>query len=137
MQRIDTEIMRRAAFAAFLLIGLFLAGATQSLAQTASIGGEWDAEMSTPGGIRSFKIVFVADGEKLTGTVKRSAGDVPLSGTIKGNDLQFSYSVSYNGNELTLSMTGKLDGDKIAGMVFFGESGQSDSWSAKRAAAAK
>ena len=88
--------------------------------------------MNTPGGVRNFKLVFTVDGEKLTGTVKRAAGDVPLVGTIKGSDLQFAYSIKYGDGDLTISMTGKVDGDSISGTVSFGESGQQDEWSAKR-----
>ena len=121
-------------FGAILIIGFAFVGAGSAFAQTDSVAGEWDATFSTPGGTSNFKIVFEVDGEKLTGTVKRTSGDRPLEGTIKGNDLQFSYNIVYNGNTLTLSYTGKKDGDKISGLVFFGESGQSSDWSAKRAA---
>lgn len=131
-QRMGNTILRRVLTGAILTLGLVLTGASSAFAQTDSVAGEWDAAFSTPGGVSNFKIVFVVDGEKLTGTVKRSSGDRPLEGTIKGNDLQFSYSILYNGNTLTLSMTGKLEGDKINGLVFFGESGQSSDWSAKR-----
>lgn len=115
-----------------LLIGFALANSNQTMAQTKTIAGEWDAAMSTPGGVRNFKIVFKVEGEELTGTVKRPNGDVPLVGTVKGEDIQFSYTVKYNNNDLTISMTGKISGDSIAGIVFFGESGQQDDWSAKR-----
>ena len=120
--------------AAVLFAGFAFAGAGSAYAQTDSVAGEWDAMFTTPGGTSNFKIIFEVDGEKLTGTVKRSSGDRPLEGTIKGNDLKFSYSIFYNGNALLLSYTGKRDGDKISGLVFFGESGQSSDWSATRAA---
>lgn len=116
----------------FLLIGLFIVCAGQANAQSSSIAGEWDAAMNTPGGVRSYKVVFKVDGEKLTGTVKRAGGDVPLEGTIKGKDVKFSYAVQYNGNNLTISIEGKLEGDTINGTVSFGESGQQDNWSAKK-----
>ena len=116
-----------------LAIGLFFAGG-KLMAQTSTVTGEWDAAMNTPGGVRNFKIVFKADGEKLTGTVKRTAGDVPLEGTIKGNDVQFAYTINYNGNDLTISMTGKLDGDSIKGTVSF-NGGSEEEWTAKRAVA--
>ena len=45
--------------------------------------------MNTPGGVRSFRILFKQDGEKLTGTVKREAGDAPLEGTVTGNNVKF------------------------------------------------
>ena len=120
---------------AVLGFGFLLFGANQTHAQTTTIAGEWNAAMNTPGGVRNFKLVFTVDGEKLTGTVKRASGDVPLEGTIRGNDLQFAYSIRYNDNDLTISMTGKLDGDTIKGTVSFGESGQQDEWSAQRVVA--
>ena len=127
------KIFKSIFFGAILIVGFAFAGAGNTFAQSDSVAGEWDAMFSTPGGTSNFKIVFEVDGEKLTGTVKRSSGDRPLEGTVKGNDLQFSYSIVYNGNTLTLSYTGKRDGDKINGLVFFGESGQSSDWSATRA----
>ena len=116
-----------------LAVGLFFAGGNL-MAQSSTVAGEWDAAMNTPGGVRNFKLVFKADGEKLTGTVRRAAGDVPLEGTIKGTDVQFNYTINYNGNDLTISMTGKLDGDTIKGTVSF-NGGSEEEWSAKRAVA--
>ncbi len=136
-QLTGNQVMLRMIMTAFFGLGLLLAGANQTTAQTASIAGEWDAAMNTPGGVRNFKLVFTVEGEKLTGTVKRAAGDVPLVGTVKGNDIEFIYTVTYNGNNLTISMTGKLEGETINGTVSFGESGQSDNWSATRTPAPK
>ncbi len=97
-----------------------------------TIAGEWNASMNTPGGARAFGLVFKVDGEKLTGTVKRDAGDVPLEGTVKGKTVTFSYSVNYNGNALLLTMTATVAGDTMKGTVSFG--GQADDdFSATRA----
>ncbi len=106
-----------------------------AFAQSAAVAGEWDAAMNTPGGTRNFKIKFKVDGDKLTGEVGRDTGSLPLTGTVKGNDIQFSYTVKYNDNDLVLTMTGKVDGDNIAGTVSFGGMAE-DSWSAKRAGGA-
>lgn len=122
---------------------LFAAGS--SVAQSASVAGEWDASMNTPGGARPFKMVLKVDGEKLTGTVKRSDGEYPLTGKIKGADIAFDYTVQLGGNDLTLSYTGKVKGDSISGTVSFGnlvtdpnsEGQAGGSWSAKRTPAAK
>ena len=111
---------------------MFSAGAA---AQT-SVAGEWDAVFNTPGGPRPFKLILKVDGEKLSGTAKRSSGDVPITGTIKGSDISFSYTISYNGNSVTLSYTGKVEGDSMSGTVYFNENA-SDSWGAKRAVAKK
>jgi hypothetical protein len=134
LQKSDGKIIRKALIFAILFAGFAFAGASLTFAQTKSVAGEWDAAMTTPGGVSNFKLIFKADGEKLTGTVKRASGDVPLEGTIKGQDLDFSYTIEYGGRSLTMSLTGKLAGDSISGLVFFGESGQSSDWTAKRVA---
>jgi opacity protein-like surface antigen len=116
-----------------LFLALVAATATMTTAAAAqSIAGQWDAAMSTPGGVRNFKIDFQVSGDTVTGTVHRSAGDVPLRGTIKGNLLKFSYTIDYNGNDLVLTMTVTVDGDTMKGTVDFGGAAE-DEFSAKRA----
>jgi len=99
-----------------------------------SIAGEWDASINTPGGARSFKIVFQVNGDTLTGTVKREAGDVPLFGTVKGSAVRFSYTVNYNGNPLELTITATVAGDSMKGAVDFAGAAEDEFW-AKRATA--
>ena len=117
----------------FLTVAMSLTALTTAAAQ--SVAGEWDASMNTPGGPRPFKIVFVQEGEKLTGTVKRASGDVPLDGTIKGNEVKFRYMINYNGNPLAMTMTATLAGNALTGTVDIGGQMQ-DEFAAKRAAAA-
>lgn len=128
--------MKKVIFASIFAIGLTLLGAGSPAAQSTSVAGEWDAVFNTPGGPRPFKLILQVDGEKLTGTAKRSNGDVPITGTIKGNNITFSYTVSYNDNNLTLIYTGTVKGDSMSGVVAFNETA-SDEWSAKRTPAAK
>ncbi len=127
--------MKRAFVSIVFAVGMLLIGAGLTAAQT-SVAGEWDGAFETPGGARPFKLVLKAEGEKLTGTAKRSSGDVPITGTIKGSDIAFSYIISYNGNDLTMSFSGKVTGDSMSGSVSFG--GQaSETFTAKKAAPAK
>ena len=128
--------MKNLIIMAVMALGLIFVGAGQMAAQSSLIAGEWDAAMNTPGGVRNFKIIFKVDGEKLTGTVKRADGDLPLQGTIKGSDLSFVYTIQYNGHDLEMDMTGKVSGDAISGSVSFGGQGDAE-WSAKRSPAAK
>ena len=123
--------MKKIILPTLFAIGLVLFGAGSVSAQTASVAGEWDAVYNTPGGPRAFKLVFAVDGEKITGTAKRSNGDVPLTGTIKGDDIRFNYTINYNGNSVVLSFIGKVKGDAMGGTIYFNESA-SDEWSAKR-----
>ena len=115
------------------MLGLALLLSADTSAQK-SVEGEWDAVFNTPGGPRPFKLVLKVDGEKLTGTAKRSSGDVPVAGTIKGTDISFNYTINYNGNAVTLTYTGKVNGDSMGGTVMFNETA-GDEWSAKRSAA--
>lgn len=125
--------MKKVIFFTFIALGLALIFAGLTSAQT-SVAGEWDAVFNTPGGPQPLKLILKVDGEKLSGTAKRSRGDVPLTGTIKGEDITFSYTIDYNGNSVTLTFNGKVKGDSMGGSVSFNDSA-SDEWSAKRAAA--
>ena len=116
---------------ALFLAALGFALAPGSLAQAQSVAGEWDATYNTPGGPRSFKIVFVVQGDSLKGTVKRAAGDSPLAGTIKGDVVQFTYTIEYNGNALDIGISAKVEGDTMTGRVNFGGAAE-DEFSAQR-----
>ena len=127
--------MKKTLLSAFFVLGFAFVFAGSASAQT-SVAGDWDAVFNTPGGPLPLKLILKVDGEKLTGTAKRSRGDVALTGTIKGEDIIFSYTIDYNGNPITLTFTGKVKGDSMSGSVSFnGEA--SDDWSAKRSTAEK
>ena len=121
--------MKKTLFAG-LLFSLTLIFSASASAQK-SVAGEWDATFNTPGGPQMLKLVLKVDGEKLSGTAKRSRGDVALTGTIKGDDITFSYTVEYNGNAITVTFTGKVKGDTMGGAVSFNDTA-GDDWSAKR-----
>ena len=108
-------------------------GAAQLSAQ--SIAGDWNANYNSPGGPIAFKIAFMVDGEKLTGTVKRTAGDSPLTGTVKGDSVRFSYTIKYGDNDLLLTIIAKVTGGTaMKGSVDFAGQAQ-ESFEAKKASA--
>jgi hypothetical protein len=118
-----------------LLLSLALSLAAVSAVSAQSLTGEWDGAMNTPGGLRTFKLLFRQEGEKLTGTVKRESGDVPLEGTVVGNTVKFAYGIAYGGNPITLAVTATLSGNEMKGEVDI--AGQvKEEFSAKRAAPA-
>lgn len=84
-----------------------------------TVAGDWDASYETPGGARSFRVVFVVDGEKLTGTVKRPTGEVPLVGTVVKDSVKFAYSIEYNGRPLAMNVAAKVTGDSMKGQIDF------------------
>jgi hypothetical protein len=125
----DITHMKRIVSMLAVLLGLFLAGAANA-APAVSVDGEWDVVYNTPGGPRNFKLVLNVDGEKLSGTAKRPAGDVPVEGTIKGESISFAFTIIYGGNPLTLSFSGRVSGDKMSGTVIIGST--QEDWSASR-----
>src|ERR1044071_4920941 len=102
--------MKRHLLMAFSVLAIAVVCSATASAQK-SIAGEWNATFNTPGGPQPLTLVFKVDGEKITGTAKRSRGDVPIAGTIKGSDITFAYSIDYNGNPVTITFTGKVKDD--------------------------
>jgi hypothetical protein len=117
----------------YLIPGLL---ALSGLALAQSVAGEWNATMETPGEPVNYKAIFKVDGEKLSGTIKRSSGDTALQGTVKGKEIKFSYTVDYNGQALAISVTGTLEGDTIKGSVDIANGAYQGAWMAKRASGA-
>src|SRR5262245_57523688 len=118
---------------------LFLATsllALSSLALAQTVAGEWNATMETPADPVNYKAIFKVDGEKLSGTIKRSSGDAVLQGTVKGKEIKFTYTVNYNNNELPINVTGTLEGDTIKGSVDIANGSYQGGWMAKRAGGA-
>ena len=99
--------------------------------QSSPLSGEWEINMNTPGGVRTYKAIFNLEGEKLTGEVQRSTGNVKLNGTIKGSAIEFSYTISYQGNDVEITMAGKLDGETAGGTVSF-NGNAAEEWSGKK-----
>jgi hypothetical protein len=99
-----------------------------------AVAGTWNAEMETPGGSRAFRVMLAQTGDKLTGTVERPTGTVPLEGTVRGDSVFFTYVISYGGNPLTMGVRARRDGDAMSGSVNIG--GQMDAgFKATKAAA--
>jgi hypothetical protein len=122
-----------------LVIGalLMLSGASVNTAAAQaparqSVAGDWDASYATPGGSTAFKITFVVAAEKLSGTVHRASGELPLSGVVKGDSVSFIFTIQYNDHPLIMTINAKVTGDSMAGTVDFGGQG-GDSFEAKRA----
>jgi len=96
------------------------------------INGSWDLTIESPQGARTAVAVLKADGEKVTGSMKRQqGGEVPLNGTLKGNDITLVYSIKFQDQDLTITLTGKADTDSMKGSADFGGFAQG-TWSAKR-----
>ncbi len=86
-----------------------------------SADGSWSGTIETPGPAMPFNLVIKTHGDSVSGTVKRSSGDVPLYGTIKGDSLTFFYTILYNDNPFTVNLQGVVSGDSFKGQADYGE----------------
>jgi hypothetical protein len=95
------------------------------------INGTWDLTIESPQGTRNATAVLKADGEKVSGAMKRQQGELPLTGTLKGSDITLVYSIKLQDQDLTITLSGKADKDSMKGNADFGGFAQG-TWSAKR-----
>lgn len=117
-----------------LLLAVALSFITVASAAAQSVTGNWEGMLNTPGGPRPVRFELVQAGEKLTGTVKRESGDVPLEGTITGNNVKFAYAINYGGNPTTISITAAVAGEEMKGQSDIASQTQ-DVFTAKKVAA--
>jgi hypothetical protein len=106
----------------------------QEPAPRPNIAGDWDVTVQSPQGTNTVLVTLKQDGEKVDGLFKSPLGELPFTGTLVGNELKFNFSFPVDGQPLLITMTGKIDGEAIAGKADFGGFAEGD-WSAKRATA--
>src|SRR5829696_8005543 len=112
------------------VLALFVAAPV--FAQTPAITGDWDVTINSPQGANTSHVTFTQDGEKVTGLFKSANGELPFTGTLTGSDLKMAFSVNVQGMALDITLSGKVEGETIAGKADFGGMAEGD-WSAKRA----
>jgi hypothetical protein len=123
--------MTRARFCLLALL-LVACGASPAIAQT-TVAGDWDLTIVSPQGTNTTKVSFKQDGEKVTGLFKSQAGQLPLEGTMTGSDVKLTFAITLQGQPLPITLTGKLEGETMAGKADFGGFAEGD-FSAKRSA---
>jgi hypothetical protein len=116
------------------VLALGLLTAVPAFAQT-GVSGDWDITIVSPQGSNTSKATLAQDGTKVNGLFKSPAGELPFTGTVDGTDVKFTFTVNFQGTPLDITLTGKLDGDALAGKANFGGFADGD-WSAKRAGTA-
>jgi hypothetical protein len=127
----ESRVMNR--FTSTLLAIAFVAAASPVFAQT-NITGDWDVTVVSPQGENTTPVTFKQDGNKVSGIFKSPQGQLPFDGgTMTGSELKFVFTINVQGMELPITLTGKVDGEKIAGKADFGGFAEGD-WSAKRSA---
>jgi len=117
-----------------LVLALALLMAAPAFAQT-GVTGDWDVTINSPQGASTTRVTFKQEAEKLNGLFRSPAGELPFTGTVDGSDVKFTFTINFQGMPLDIMMTGKVDGDTIAGKANFGGFVDGD-WTAKRVIAA-
>jgi len=126
--------MTRARSCLLTLLVVFAFVGAPVRAQT-DITGDWQITVNSPMGPRTNPVSLKQEGEKVTGTFKSQAGEVPVNGTLVGDDLKLAFTVNVQGNPIDITLTGKVTGASIAGMANFGGLGEGE-FTAKPAPAA-
>jgi hypothetical protein len=120
-----------------VLFALAVLVAAPGFAQSpAGVVGDWDLTINSPQGANTTRVTFTQEGDKVNGLFKSANGQLPFTGTMTGNDLKFGFSINVQGMALDITMTGKVDGDTMAGKADFGGMAEGD-WTGKRATTAE
>jgi hypothetical protein len=114
---------------------LFAALLVAPAAGQVNLTGDWDMTIESPQGTNTVKVTLTQDGEKVMGLFKSDMGELPFSGTVVGVDVKFAFAIPIQGQSLDITVTGKVDGQSLAGKMQFGGFGEGD-WSAKRSTTA-
>lgn len=93
-----------------------------------TLSGNWSCVQHIPGaGDRPFEFALVQDGTKVTGTVFVTEGNAALRGTV---DAAGAFTFEVDSDAGTYTVTGKRDGDALAGNWLLGS--VQGTWDGKR-----
>ena len=118
--------MRQLLFVA--IVGLLALPAAPS-AQS-GLAGDWAMSFNTPMGTLDASATMKVDGDKISGTMRSEAGEVPFTGSVKGKTFTLSFDVQTPNGNFSITMNGEQNGDELKGTFDFGQ-GTGD-WSGKR-----
>jgi len=101
-----------------------LALAPGSAFAQAGAAGDWELTMATPQGNQTVGLSLSLAADKVSGELSSPMGAVPVTGTATGNDVALTAELAIQGMNLEFGITGKVDGDNIAGNVKVGDFGE-------------
>ena len=100
-----------------------------SILSAADVSGKWSGEVPARDGQVTTTFVFKVDGDKLTGTMTRPQGEVPLQeGKVVGDKISFAAA----GGNAKMIFEGTLSGEELK-MTRTREGGQAREFTLKRA----
>lgn len=110
-------------FCVLAAAGLLALAPGSAFAQTGA-AGDWELSMTTPQGNTTVGLSLSLAADKVSGELSSPMGAVPVTGTATGNDVALTAELSVQGMNLEFAITGKVDGDAIAGNVKVGDFGE-------------
>ena len=108
--------MRRLPLLAFLFLLLCFA----SVAAQSGAAGAWDCILKSPQGDFNIQLILKQDGEKVSGIVKSTRGELPIEGTTNGKDIKLKYTIKFEGNDMLITLSGALDATSMKGSADYG-----------------
>ncbi len=104
----------------FSVLGLFVWVAGTQAAD--NMTGTWNCVTDTPNSTRFLgkgtpTLVLQQDGEKITGQYQSSFGKFKIDGSSQGSDFELNILFFYKGTPSSMIFKGKIDGDKINGVI--------------------
>lgn len=118
--------MRR--FAAFVLVGLWLALPAGASAQDAAlVVGAWEMTMETPRGEVTQVFTFAHGDDGLSGIASNPRGETALQKVaFRDGTLTFEVVRNMRGNSMTQSFSATVEGDEMTGTMSGGRGGARD-----------
>jgi len=110
-------------FCVLAMAGLLALAPGSAFAQ-AGAAGDWELTMATPQGNTTVGLSLSLAADKVSGELSSPMGAVPVTGTATGNDLALTAELAVQGMNLEFAISGKVDGDAIAGNVKVGDFGE-------------
>ncbi len=97
----------------------------------ANVAGQWEARLQFVLGSADHAFVFEQQGSELVGSHRGDILGGDLRGAVEGDEIRFRSSHRYEGTRLSYEFIGKVNGDKMEGVVGLDEYGQAR-WTAQR-----
>jgi D-glucosaminate-6-phosphate ammonia-lyase len=99
----------------FSVLGLFVWVAGTQAAD--NMTGTWNCLTDSPIGKGTPTLVLQQDGEKITGQYQSSFGEFKIMGSSQGSDFELHILLLIRGTTTSMIFKGKIDGDKISGVI--------------------
>lgn len=82
------------------------------------VGGTWTITVDSPQGAIPVTLQLQQEGATISGTVTSPFGQTPVArGTLSGDQVELTVNATIQGNQLVVTFSGRVDGDRISGMV--------------------